>query len=99
MFTNNYDIVNVDSIKNIMNKYNHKKIDLLKLDIEGAENIVLEQMLNDNIYPNYLCVEFDLLRNRKDFDNSTKNIINKLMLKGYKLLLNDQLNITFELQI
>ena len=98
MFTNNYDIVNVDSIKNIMNKYNHKKIDLLKLDIEGAENIVLEQMLNDNIYPNYLCVEFDLLRNRKDFDNSTKNIINKLMLKGYKLLLNDQLNITFELQ-
>ena len=47
---------------------------------------------------NYLCVEFDLLRNRKDFDNSTKNIINKLMLKGYKLLLNDQLNITFELQ-
>ena len=36
-----------------MNKFNHKHIDLLKLDIEGAEIKVLEQMFNDNIYPKY----------------------------------------------
>lgn len=67
MFGSNYDIVNVDTIKNIMVENNHNKIDLLKLDIEGAENIVLEQMLKDNIYPKYLCIEFDLLLKKKRF--------------------------------
>jgi hypothetical protein len=96
MFGSNYDIVEVDSIKNIMLKNNHKKIDLLKLDIEGAENIVLEQMLDDNIYPKYLCIEFDLLIKNKDNNNSTKNIIHRLLNQGYKIIINDNLNITFE---
>lgn len=65
MFSNNYDIVDVNSIKNIMKELNHKKIDLLKLDIEGAENIVLEQMLDDKIYPKYLCIEIDLLLKKR----------------------------------
>lgn len=41
MFGNKYDIVNVNTIKNIMNENKHTKIDLLKLDIEGAEINVL----------------------------------------------------------
>jgi hypothetical protein len=69
---------------------------LLKLDIEGAENIVLEQMLDDNIYPKYLCIEFDLLMKNKDNNNSTKNIIDRLLNQGYKIIINDNLNITFE---
>ena len=60
MFGEHYDIVDVDTIKNIMNKYNHKQIDLLKLDIEGSEIDVLNNMLDDEIYPKYLCIEFDL---------------------------------------
>lgn len=96
MFGNNYDIVNVDSIKNIMNKNNHNKIDLLKLDIEGAENIVLEQMFDDEIYPKYLCIEFDLLINNKDADKTTEKVINRIIQTGYKLIINDNLNITFE---
>jgi len=96
MFTDNYDIVEVDTIKSIMMKNKHNKIDLLKLDIEGAENIVLEQMLDDKIYPKYLCIEFDLLINRKDTNNSTKKIVDRLLQYGYKILINDRLNITFE---
>ena len=96
MFSNKYDIVNVDTIKNIMINNNHNTIDLLKLDIEGAENIVLEQMLNDRIYPKYLCVEFDLFIKGKDYDNSTQNIVNRLIKNDYKVLINDNLNITFE---
>lgn len=96
MFTSNYDIVNVDSIKDIMNELGHSNIDLLKLDIEGAENIVLEKMLDDKIYPKYLCIEFDLLRNNKDTNNSTKKLIYRLITEGYKILINDKLNITFE---
>lgn len=99
MFSNNYEIVEVDSIKNIMTELNHKKIDLLKLDIEGAENIVLKQMLIDKIYPKYLCIEFDLLLKKKDINNSTYNIIKKLQNIGYKILVNDCYNITFEYEV
>ena len=61
MFGINYDIVKVDTIKNIMNELNHNNIDLLKLDIEGSECDVLDKMLDDNILPKYLCIEYDLL--------------------------------------
>ena len=96
MFTENYDIVEVDSIKNIMNELGHTKIDLLKLDIEGAENKVLEQMLNDSIYPRYLLIEFDLYLKRKDTNNSTYNINKRLLESGYRLLVNDNMNVTYK---
>jgi len=96
MFGNNYSVVEVDTIKNIMNKYNHNKIDLLKLDIEGAEVQVLENMLCDKIYPKYLCIEFDLKLKNKDVNNKTETIIQKLLNAGYNILINDDLNITFE---
>ena len=54
MFSSNYDIVQVDTIPNIMKKYGHTKIDLLKLDIEGSEHLFynkcFHQILNQNIY-------------------------------------------------
>lgn len=96
MFSNNFELVNVTSIKDIMSSYGHTKIDLLKLDIEGAEIVVLEQMIKDNIYPKYLCIEFDLLLKKKDKNNETKKLINKLIKLGYKKLIDDKLNITFE---
>lgn len=96
MFTKNYDIVNVDSLKNIMEMNNHTHIDLLKLDIEGAEIEVLKQMLRDKIFPKYLCIEFDLLINRKDRNNETQRIVNMLIKTGYKIIVNDKLNVTFE---
>ena len=78
MFTDKYDIVNVDSIKNIMKSQNHTHIDLLKLDIEGAEVAALNQMLDDNIYPDILCVEFDLKLKKKDTSNSTDRLLERL---------------------
>lgn len=96
MFGEHYDIIQVDSIKNIMKQNNHTNIDLLKLDIEGAENVVLENMLDDKIHPKYLCIEFDLLIKNKDPNNTTRNIINRLLNSGYKILYNDNFNITFE---
>lgn len=95
MFGRNYEEALVNNIKNIMNKFGHHKIDLLKLDIEGAENVVLEQMLNDGVCPKYLCIEFDLYLKGKDLNNSTKNIINRLTKIGYKTLVNDKFNMTF----
>jgi hypothetical protein len=52
-------------------------------------------MLDDEIYPKYLCVEFDLALKRKDPENTTKKILERLMRGGYRMLKNDRMNITF----
>ena len=97
MFSDKYDLVQVDTIKNIMSQQGHQKIDLLKLDIEGSEIEVLNQMLDDKIYPRYLCIEFDLLLKQKDPLNLTQQVVGRIQSIGYKILLNNNLNITFEL--
>lgn len=96
MFTDNYENVHVDSIKNIMKELGHDHIDLLKLDIEGAEIEVLNQMLNDEIYPKYLCVEFDLYLKNKDPQEKTKKLIDRLTSVGYNTIANDNMNVTFK---
>ena len=96
MFGQTYDVVPVDSIKNIMEQQCHTHIDLLKLDIEGAEIETVNQMLDDKIYPTYVLIEFDLLLKNKDPGNTTKQLIERMITKeGYKMLKNDNLNITF----
>jgi len=96
MFTDSYDIIEVDTIKNIMKENNHTKIDLLKLDIEGAEIKVIDQMFNDAIYPDFLLIEFDLLLKHKDKDNLTQTLITRIIqTENYKMLINDNFNITF----
>ena len=96
MFGQNYDVVPVDSIKNIMEQQGHSHIDLLKLDIEGAEIETVNQILDDEIYPTYVLIEFDLLLKNKDPGNTTKQLIERMITKeGYKMLKNDNLNITF----
>lgn len=95
MFGENYTKVEVLSIKDLMEEKGHARVDLLKIDIEGAEVEVLNKMLDDEIYPKYLCIEFDLLIKRKDVNNTTKKLLERLMRGGYKMLKNDRFNITF----
>jgi hypothetical protein len=75
-----------------------EKIDVLKLDIEGAEINVLNQMLNDEIYPKYLLIEFDLKLKNADNNNITKKLIKRLKFNGYEIIINDNYNITFKLR-
>jgi FkbM family methyltransferase len=97
MYSNEFTIVKTLTIKQIMKKNNHSKIDLLKLDIEGSEIEVLNNLLDDNIYPRYLCIEFDLSLQKKDKNNEkTNKIIERLQNNKYKILMNDNMNITFE---
>jgi len=99
MFGDIYDMVKVTTIAGIMKAHNHSKIDLLKLDIEGAEVKVLNNMLDNKIYPKYLCIEFDLYLKKKDTNNETQKIVKRLEQVGYKILKNDNLNITFMFNI
>jgi FkbM family methyltransferase len=98
MYGDAYENVPVDTLQNIMKKHGHTSIDLLKLDIEGAEIEVLTQMLVDKIYPRYLCVEFDLWLKGKDVYGHTHRILQKLSDAGYKILFEESGNVTFQRQ-
>lgn len=97
MFTQDYDIIHTKTLRQIMEENNHTHIDVLKLDIEGAEIEVLNNMLDNNIYPTFLCIEFDLFLKHKDTDNKTQKIVNRLIENNYKIIHNDNMNITFKL--
>lgn len=47
------------SLTSLMNELGHARIDLLKLDIEGAEQRVIAAMLEQGVTVKVLCVEFD----------------------------------------
>lgn len=49
----------VEPISALLKELGHERLDLLKIDIEGAEHQVLAAMLEDGIHPTVLCVEFD----------------------------------------
>lgn len=95
MFGNEYDLINTKTIKQLMEQNGHDHIDLLKLDIEGAEIKVINNMLDENIYPKYVLIEFDLFLKRKDNDNSTHRVIQRLLDNNYSILKDDNCNITF----
>jgi len=97
MFSDKYEMVDVDTIKNIMTSLGHDHIDLLKIDIEGAEIKVVNAMLDDGIHPRYVCIEFDLFLKDKDPDQLTEKLINRLCAHGYTIIANDTMNITFKL--
>jgi FkbM family methyltransferase len=47
------------SLTSLMKQLGHARIDLLKLDVEGAEQRVIAAMLRDHVPVKVLCVEFD----------------------------------------
>ena len=57
--TNDYFTAKVKRIKDIMEELQHTKLDLLKIDVEGAEHEVINSLLEDNVLPKVLCTEFD----------------------------------------
>lgn len=86
MKSKKYINVPVKNLETIMKELQHDKIDLMKIDIEGVECDVIDYMLDKNILPIYLSVDFDLgwsgLCDRKRCDR----VINRLKHFGYVVL-------------
>ena len=80
------DVINVPaySLTSIVDKLGHDRIDLLKMDIEGAEYEVLEGLLESPIKPLQLLVEFHH-RFVDDGLAKTYDIIERLRQDGYKI--------------
>ena len=50
------------SLSQIMKIQGHSKIDILKIDVEGVEYDIIDNMINEEIFPKYVVVDFDLAR-------------------------------------
>jgi FkbM family methyltransferase len=87
--TEDYFEAEVDTLSNIMLINGHQYLDLLKLDIEGAEYEVLDFIINNKIKIKILCIEFDEL-----FHNPTSVTIDKVRKYIIKLQ-NSGLNLVF----
>ncbi len=76
--------VEMKSLTAIMNELNHQHIDLLKMDIEGSEYEVIENILSSKISINQILIEFHD-RFFEDGSLKTKQAIQQLKKHGYEL--------------
>ncbi len=86
--TSKYFEAKVKRLSTIMQEHNHKKIDLLKLDIEGAEYKVINSIIEDELDIKIICVEYDEYFNPLDssYKLRIKQSINKLVNAGFSLV-------------
>lgn len=80
----------VDKLANIMSELGHRYIDLLKLEIEGSEYTVIDDVLADNLDVKIILVEFDEFHHRKGLARLAairhiEQSSRKLLNAGYKL--------------
>ncbi len=98
----NYSIVNVHSmthyftaqcqcLSSIMKDFGHDSIDLLKIDIEGAEHEVIRNILATGIPIETLCVEFDQPATVRTMLCS----VTGLLKAGYRLAMVNDWDLTF----
>ncbi len=71
-------------LKSIMKMLGHRKIDILKMDIEGSEYSVIHDLIESNISVKQLMIEF---HHRFDYSsvNKTKDAINSLRSIGFRI--------------
>ena len=74
----------VESLSTIMQRLDHKEIDLLKMDIEGAEYKVIDDLIKDKLPIRQIAVEFHH-RFREFGILKTRQYVKKLRNAGYKL--------------
>lgn len=70
-----------------MEENGHSRIDLLILDIEGAEYRVLESILEHNLDIRIICIEYDEAHQPLDsmFGKRLRQSLMSLLISGYQL--------------
>lgn len=86
--TDHYIEVPVQRLSELMRENGHTAVDLLKIDIEGAEYTVLDTVLEDKIPVNVICIEYDE-SHRNHFDpqymDRIEGSLKKLVEAGYTI--------------
>lgn len=90
--TTSYLEVQVRRLKNVMNELGHDRIDLLKLDIEGAEITVLDTIIEDKLDIGVICSEYDEWHHPLDSKalDRINGSIRRMKRGGYALIDIDQ---------
>ena len=91
--TDNYFEAPVRRLPDIMKEQGHTKLDILKLDIEGAEYEVLDSLLADGLSTRILCVEFH--PSKETGLLPVQQMITKLEQHNYKVIAREDLDFTF----
>lgn len=86
--TNEFFLAKVQRLSEIMKDNSHDKLDLLKLDVEGAEYKVIDSIIEDKIDIKILCVEFDEYYNPIDqhYAQRIKATVRKIIQNDYSLV-------------
>jgi FkbM family methyltransferase len=86
--TNDYIEIPVERLSTLMRLNQHNRLDLLKLDIEGAEYKVLDSITEDKLEIGILCVEFDEFWNPldKDFLQRIRHYVDKILAQGFLMV-------------
>ena len=95
--TESYFEADCRTIKTLMQTFGHAELSLLKLDVEGAEYEILASLLEVNIHPAILCVEFDEGYQPMDDEYLTRILmqVRRMKTQGYLLTCIDGWNVTF----
>ena len=86
-----FKLLQCNKLSTFMKMNNHSKIDVLKMDIEGAAIDVLNNILDEKIFPAQIVVEFEFSES-SEFDedkfnlwkNKVVNLIARFKLNNYK---------------
>ena len=92
--TENYFEAPCRSLASLMAELRHSRIDLLKIDIEGAEHEVVRSMLAEGIRPTVLCMEIDQPAPVRQIAST----VGRIRRVGYRLVNVDGWNLTFVLK-
>lgn len=86
--TNEHILIKVNRLSSLMKDLGHEKIDLLKIDIEGAEYKVIESIIEDGINIKVICVEYDECSNPLDsnYKDRVQTSVHHLQDNGYSLV-------------
>lgn len=75
------------TIGDLLEKHNINHVDLFSLDVEGYEISVLNGLNFNKIAPNYFLIETTSFENRK------KSIVDYMLEKNYKIVMDDELGV------
>jgi hypothetical protein len=83
-------VAQADSLDAIMKACGHDHVDLLKVDIEGAESTVLPHLLAHGPYPAVVCFEYDQPQSVRGL----RRLLRLFGENGYDLIKQERWNFT-----